>query len=522
MSLHQTLITEKYQQYLDEQYAKMAPPGKPATTAEPSTVGIVGAGAAGLYSALLLKKYRPDISVKILEASDRVGGCIYTYRFENKPHQYFEAGAMRLPVIEAHEPVFDLISYLNQNLQDYKVELIDYHFSDPSGNRVYVNGTKQDNGKVMTVEYANNHVSELGFDEVVATDKPGKLLIDAVNPIVDEFKADFEAAVKKYDSMTLHFYLSQELGWSEAKINYVEVLTSQTNEFRYGLVEFLTFFTVETPIWKTIDNGMCRLPEAMAKMFGEKNIVLKAAVESLADKNGRVEVGYVKSDGDGNMEYETFDAVILAIPSSAVHMICKKPLWPVALRHALRAIPFLPMFKMGLRFKRRFWEFPQVRPSKGGESISDLPCRCVVYPSYGFGNSGKGVLLVYDWITDSDHWLQKSSTEKIKLALHNLQELYPDVDIAEEYAGGTDPSKESYADEAFPVQWEAKQPLGVSHYYPGQFTSLYPVVKQSQGRIYFAGEHLSVHRSWVFGALDSARFAVAQLLGEDIQYLKPL
>ena len=196
----------------------MAPPGKPATTVEPSTVGIVGAGAAGLYSALLLKRYRPDISVKILEASDRVGGCIYTYRFENKPHQYFEAGAMRLPVIEAHEPVFDLIS---QNLQDYKVELIDYHFSDPSGNRVYVNGTKQDNGKVMTVDYANNHVSELGFDEVVATDKPGKLLNDAINPIVDEFKANFEAAVKKYDSMTLHSYLSQELGWSEAKINYM-------------------------------------------------------------------------------------------------------------------------------------------------------------------------------------------------------------------------------------------------------------------------------------------------------------
>ena len=122
----------------------------------------------------------------------------------------------------------------------------------------------------------------------------------------------------------------------------------------------------------------------------------------------------------------------------------------------------------------------------------------------------------FAWFTDSDHWLQKS------LALHNLQELYPDVDIAEEYAGGTDPSKESYTDEAFPVQWEAKQPLGVSLYLPGQFTSLYPVVKQSQGRIYFAGEHLSVHRSWVFGALDSARFAVAQLLGEDIQYLKPL
>ena len=117
----------------------------------------------------------------------------------------------------------------------------------------------------------------------------------------------------------------------------------------------------------------------------------------------------------------------------------------------------------------------------------------MVYPSYGFGDSGKGVLLVYDWFTDSDHWLQKSSTDKIKLALHNLQELYPDVDIVEEYAGGTDPSKELYTDEAFPVQWEAKQPLGVSLYLPGQFTSLYPVVKQSQGRVYFAISVFTAH-----------------------------
>ena len=514
-------ITEKYQQYLDEQYARVAPPGKPATTAEPSTVGIVGAGAAGLYSALLLKKYRPGISVKIFEASDRVGGCIYTHRFENKPHQYFEAGAMRLPVIDSHKPVFDLIGYLNQNLQDFKVGLIDYHFSDPSGNRMYVNGTKQDNDKIMTVEYANSHFDELGFCEAVATEEAGKLLNDAIEPLIDEFKADFEAALKKYDSMALHFYLSQELGWSEAKINYVEVLTAQTNEFRSGLVDFLTYFIIGAPVWKTIDNGMCRLPEAMAEMFGEKNIVLKAPVKSLADKNGRVEVGYVKSDGDGNMEYETFDAVILAIPSSAVYMICKKPLWPVALRHGLRAILYQPLYKMGLRFKHRFWELPQVRPSRGGESITDLPCRRVLYPSYGLGDSGKGVLLLYSWMTDSNHWLTKSLPDKIITALHNLQELYPDVDIAEEYAGGTDPSKQSYTDEAFPVEWAAKQVLGVSLYYPGQFTSLYPVMKQSQGNIYFAGEHLSIHRAWIAGALDSAKFTVGQLLGKDIQYLKP-
>jgi NADPH-dependent 2,4-dienoyl-CoA reductase/sulfur reductase-like enzyme len=45
----------------------------------PLKVGIVGAGAAGLYSAVLLDSL--GIDYDILEASDRVGGRIFTYRF---------------------------------------------------------------------------------------------------------------------------------------------------------------------------------------------------------------------------------------------------------------------------------------------------------------------------------------------------------------------------------------------------------------------------------------------------------
>ena len=39
---------------------------------------------------------------------------MYTHRFSPKPYQYFEAGAMRLPYIEAHQPMFTLIEYLNK------------------------------------------------------------------------------------------------------------------------------------------------------------------------------------------------------------------------------------------------------------------------------------------------------------------------------------------------------------------------------------------------------------------------
>jgi putative NAD(P)-binding protein len=46
----------------------------------PFKVGIIGGGAAGLYAAMLLDSL--DIDYDIHEASDRVGGRIFTYYFD--------------------------------------------------------------------------------------------------------------------------------------------------------------------------------------------------------------------------------------------------------------------------------------------------------------------------------------------------------------------------------------------------------------------------------------------------------
>jgi len=46
----------------------------------PLKVGIIGAGAAGLYSAILLESL--GIDYEILEANTRIGGRIYTHRFD--------------------------------------------------------------------------------------------------------------------------------------------------------------------------------------------------------------------------------------------------------------------------------------------------------------------------------------------------------------------------------------------------------------------------------------------------------
>lgn len=103
---------------------------------------------AGLYSAKLLQHYIPGVKVKLYEARDRVGGCVYTYKFSPEPNQYFEAGAMRIPFVESHQPVFTLIDYLNKQ---FPTNLIDFKYlASLEGNRVLVNGAKQRDRHVMS------------------------------------------------------------------------------------------------------------------------------------------------------------------------------------------------------------------------------------------------------------------------------------------------------------------------------------------------------------------------------------
>lgn len=73
-------------------------------------VGIVGAGVAGLFTALALdwindtieKNVGPgqlNITYDILEAAseDRFGGRLYTHHFSDGVHDYYDVGAMRFP-----------------------------------------------------------------------------------------------------------------------------------------------------------------------------------------------------------------------------------------------------------------------------------------------------------------------------------------------------------------------------------------------------------------------------------------
>ena len=258
-------LAKKYQQILESRDAK-AKHIKSFKRASKETgentcedVAIVGAGMAGLYSALALKREYPQLRVKIFEANDRVGGRVYTHRFSDEPFQYFEAGAMHYSDAESQKPVQQLIDHLNTEQPDFRLNVIPSFKSHPSGNRVFVNHTKQADGRIMTLEYANKHLDELGFPkEAEATEEAGKLLYNALGPVIDLLdnyddqlqRGSYKDELDKYEEMSLNNYLSHDiiyhdvedcerckLKWPPQKINYVEVMSAQTNKFQHGLVD---------------------------------------------------------------------------------------------------------------------------------------------------------------------------------------------------------------------------------------------------------------------------------------------
>jgi Flavin containing amine oxidoreductase len=88
---------------------------KPLPTTKPrlrlmSPVGIIGAGVAGLKAAMLLSQ--AGIPFEIIEASNRVGGRLFTYQFSDQPYDYFDVGAMRYPDIPPMQSTFDLFKEL--------------------------------------------------------------------------------------------------------------------------------------------------------------------------------------------------------------------------------------------------------------------------------------------------------------------------------------------------------------------------------------------------------------------------
>ncbi|KAF5603915.1 amino-acid oxidase [Fusarium subglutinans] len=179
------------------------------------SVGIVGAGVAGLFAALLfdwlndheeLKGKGLKISYDILEAAgaERLGGRLYTHHFSHEEHDYYDVGAMRFPNNTIMKRTFQLFHYIGIT-RESKPGLIPYYLKDEEGqcpayfNDITTRGNVWDDERKPNDPYkVNKGLPECGKipPHLLKTD-PSELVRKALKGFTDVAKKHFDAAIEE-------------------------------------------------------------------------------------------------------------------------------------------------------------------------------------------------------------------------------------------------------------------------------------------------------------------------------------
>jgi monoamine oxidase len=226
-------------------------------------------------------------------------------------------------------------------------------------------------------------------------------------------------------------------------------------------------------------------------------IRFNAKVKAIHQDARGVTVAYEDSGDPGKPLTATADWCLCTIPLSVLSQIDLNVSTPM--QAAIDAVPYSPALKVGLQFKRRFWE--QDDGIYGGISYTDLPIRLIGYPCTGYGDPGKAVLLGAYTIfgVPAYEFTSLSPAERVAKALADGSQVHPQY--KEEYENG------------IAVAWHRNPAtLGCSGAWTDETRAQhYANLCAIDGRILLAGEHASYLAGWQEGAILSSLDAIGRL-----------
>jgi monoamine oxidase len=250
----------------------------------------------------------------------------------------------------------------------------------------------------------------------------------------------------------------------------------------------------QTALFQPI-GGMGRIGEAFGRELGPL-IRYHARVTDIHQDAHGVRVQYEDTRSPGATLTARSDWCLCTIPLSILAQIPMN-VGP-AMAAAIAAVPYGAAVKVGLQFKRRFWEEDDY--IYGGISYTDLPITNIGYPSTGFHSGGKGVLLgAYIYGRDAMEFTAMTPDERVQKAVDYGSQIHPQY--REEFDNGV------------AVAWH-RSPFAMGCY--GMWNSdtrarHYDDLCQIDQRIALAGEHASYLAGWQEGAVTSALDAVERL-----------
>ncbi|MFC5648238.1 flavin monoamine oxidase family protein [Paenibacillus solisilvae] len=482
--------------------ADFTPPGNSdltVTNRNGKKVIILGAGIGGMTAAYELGKAGYDVT--ILEARDRAGGRNWSIRRGTTSTEigaskqvarfddgmYLNAGPMRIPQfhvtmeycrefgveIEPFNNVNDSAYYYNENAGTL------------SGKKIPKRAAKADMRGYVS-EMLAKAIDQKALDLPITPEDKIKLVnYLKVEGDLDEdlfYRGSERGGYKDEPGSRL------DAGVLRDPFDMKAIIGSGFGNFFSSEYSYDQQMMMFHPV-----GGMDMIAKAFEKRVGHK---IKYHAEVTEIRQSSTGVRIVFNDLDKNTAKEVSgDYCICTIPLSVLKSIPAD--FSPDMAKAISSVGYASAGKIGLQFKRRFWE--EDEQIYGGNTLTNMDITSIYYPPTKYF-SKKGLLLgYYAFGSNADKLGKMSYQEREKLALMQGAKIHPQY--YEEFQA------------SFSIDWKKiKYNLGGwVAYSSDDRKTYYPTLCKPDGRIYLAGEHISYITAWQAGAIESARSVVTDI-----------
>jgi monoamine oxidase len=470
-----------------------------------TSVLILGAGVAGMSAALELRN--AGYQVQILEYNERPGGrnwSLYggdtytelggmTQNVQFSDGLYINPGPWRIP--HHHYALIDYCKRLKVQLEPFvQVNYASYlHSARAFGGKPQRFRAVQADFHGYVAELLSKATNQSRLDQPVSTEDR-EILLEAMR--------DWGALDERYeykqglDTSERRGYLSDPAGGTTS-----DPITSEPLPMRELMSSRLWsnlyaghIYDFQSMIFQPV-GGMGMIGKAFSRELGPI-IQYNAKVTQIEQNDHGVSVAYQDTKKGGAIQHASAQWCICTIPASILSQIPINVGAPM--KNAIDAIPYEAAIKVGLQFKRRFWE--QDDAIYGGISFTDLPNGMIGYPSTRYFDDGPGVLLgAYTFGPDAFQITALPPHERVKRVVEWGTQVHPQYPV--EFQHGV------------AVGWHrVPWTLGCYGTWSDETRAQhYDNLCAIDGRIVLAGEHVSRLGGWQEGALLSSLDAIRRL-----------
>lgn len=462
---------------------------------------ILGGGLAGMTCAYELNKL--GYQCTILEARERAGGRCWSIRNGSthteidKPTLtakfddglYFNAGPSRIP--HHHQLTLHYCRELGVPIQVYNnVNENAYYFAEGKG--------PLSNKKIRNREVHNDirgYMAEMLAKSIDHNALDTRLTKEDAEKVIEYLMAEGGLDVDKlYKASARRGYTEPPgAGNQPGTISGANKLADMIHsglmdpDF-YNVAEYT--YELQMTMFQAI-GGMDQIAKALEAKVAP---MLKkgAEVTSITNVPEGVKIAYNDASG---AKVIAGDMCICTLPLPVLSNITNN--FSSDVSRAIDFIGYNQTGKIGLQFKRRFWE--EDENIFGGITHTNNDLTQIFYPSYDYLGK-KGILIgYYNFNEKAEKVGRLSYADREKLALQKGRLIHPQYDQEFEHS--------------FSVSWhKTRYNLGGwATYSTNTRKDYYPVLLKPDQNVYFAGEHLTYLNAWMAGAFESARSVVASL-----------